>query len=112
MSVNSHPPIDKRVDLGLIKLKKDIPVAMVTNNDTIFKLDNFETGFFKLKYNYTEIRVAIDCGTNANNHGTIGTRDNVAESNKEQKKLGDVWLLVVCIDPTTGLKSVIREKVN
>jgi len=105
MSV-SHPPVEKRIDLGLVRLTSKSTIQQVGNDDDIYRIDIRETGFFKLKFNDTEVQEAIKTRCN----GGSASRDIYA--NQANGNLGDIWLLVVCVDPVSGNEIVVKNKVK
>lgn len=111
MSRRKHEAKDKRIDLGIVRFKKDNPLVALTNEDDIYRLVNFETGFFKVKYDISEVNAANECGT-SNAGYSSRSRDVLTVQAREVKKIGDVCLYVICINPTTGKKNIIRTEIK
>lgn len=103
MSTDKPFAKDVRINLGTVVFSNDKATQRVMSNDEIYRIANLETGFFKLAYDYSAIGAALDCG-----RSQVRSRDIV--STQGGKKVGDVWLFVVVINPTNGQEVIIRKK--
>jgi hypothetical protein len=102
-----RPARDVRIDLGTVTFSKDRSTQRVIGNDEVFRIPNYETGFFKLAYNYSAIGAALDCNESNNR----ATRSRDLNRSQNTKKVGDVWMYVIIVNPTNGEKVTIRKKI-